>query len=573
MLNKLGGIVMLKRLLACCTAVCVMLPAAAYAAQPDFGQMRYIAVSDYGEAYDSYVAADTASGAVLPLSCSHGGYLYCFAGDGQNIEPKKAQPIEFGDTAGEYSNYYVNYLSSRGVVNGNPDGTFGGDMFVSRAEACAMLARLFGLEAETEEPVFSDVSASDWFCEAVSALRECGAVSDDEYFYPSRTVTREELNTMFYRILKELPGFEAPSAEFSLTGTDAADISDYAKEAYEQLAHNGYSTQTYSENGDPLYAPLEELSRFETAEIFYLYADRFMSLNLPAIARNEALEYGFDSEMPVIDGSTSSYPITQAVYISLFENAFNHPSLPEAHSKTIESYKKLIGGEADIIIVPDPSEDVISLAEQSGTELRFIPIANESLVFFTNGENSISGLSSEQIRNIYIDNAYRNWSELGGEDAAFVPYCRNNDSGSHAQMEKFFLGGGEINPDIHRENISYAMASILTDVADCAAENPGSYALGYSMYYYFNTAQMTLGPLDLKLLAVDGVEPSDETIADGSYSLATYYYAVIRADEDENSPASKMAEYLTSAAGQSCIKNAGFGALGAAQTEPAENEY
>lgn len=203
-----------------------------------------------------------------------------------------------------------------------------------------------------------------------------------------------------------------------------------------------------------------------------------------------------------------------------------------------------------------------ALAEQSGVELEFVPIANEALVFFTNGGNSITGLTTQQIKDIYINNAYGNWSELGGEDAPLVAYCRNNDSGSHAQMEKFFLDGQEINEDIRRENTSVAMASILTDVEEYGDNNPGSYALGYSMYYYFNAATRTQGPLDLKLLAVDGITPSDQTIADGSYGLATYYYAVLRADEPDDSPASKMAEYLLSDAGQECISNAGFGNVG-----------
>ena len=462
----------------------------------------------------------------------------------------------------------MDYLSARGIVQGNPDGTFGGDAFVSRAEACAMLARLFGIETADFEPIYEDVAADAWYSGYVCALNRLGVVETDENFNPDRTVTREELNTMFYRILKQLPGFEEPPEEgydpFS-NSLDAALISQYAVEAYAGLGYNGYIIldQTTAYEGDKgYYNPQVELNRYNTAELFRLHAERFMFLNYPAIAKDGAIEYGFDQEMPVIDGSTSSYPITQAVYYRLFENAENHPNMPKAHSKTIESYKRLINGEADIIIVPDPSEDVTALAEQSGVELKFIPIANEALVFFTNGSNSVSGLTTEQIKDIYINNAYDNWSQLGGEDAAFAAYCRNNDSGSHAQMEKFFLDGQEINEDIRRENISLAMASILTDVADYGAQNPGSYALGYSMYYYFNAAARTQGPLDLKLLAVDGITPSDETIADGSYGLATYYYAVLRADEPEDSPASKMAEYLLSDAGQECISNAGFGVVG-----------
>lgn len=556
------------------TAVLAASTASVFAEGIDVGEIEYIDISDedMNTLYSDHVAYDVESGKPIPLSGSRGEYLYYFDGElgeeGAAVESRLAEPIAFTDIPGS-SNYYVDYLSARGVVQGNPDGTFCGDAFVSRAEACAMLARLFGIEEADFEPIYADVAADDWYSGYVCALNRLGIVETDENFNPDRTVTREELNTMFYRILSSLPGYEAPPEEgydgmFS-SSLDADSISQYAVEAYAGLEYNGYTTldQTAAYEGDyGYYNPQVELNRYNTAEVFRLHAERFMLLNYPAIAKDAAIEYGFDREAPIIDGSTSSYPITQAVYSRLFENSENHPDMPAAHSKTIESYKRLINGEVDIIIVPDPSEDVTALAEQSGVELEFVPIANEALVFFTNGGNSITGLTTQQIKDIYINNAYDNWSRLGGEDAPFAAYCRNNDSGSHAQMEKFFLDGQEINEDIRRENISLAMASILTDVADYGAQNPGSYALGYSMYYYFNAAARTQGPLDLKLLAVDGITPSDETIADGSYGLATYYYAVLRADEPDDSPASKMAEYLLSDAGQECISNAGFGNVG-----------
>lgn len=553
------------------TAVLAASAASVFAEGIDVGEIKYIDISDedMNTLYSDHVAYDVESGKPIALSGSRGEYLYYFTENGEAVESRLAEPIAFTDIP-EQGDYYVDYLSARGVVQGNPDGTFGGDAFVSRAEACAMLARLFGIETADFEPIYSDVAADDWYSGYVCALNRLGIVETDENFNPDRTVTREELNTMFYRILKQLPGYEEPPEEgygdLLSDAADAAEISQYAVEAYAGLGYNGYTLLNFSVNTydsyESYYNPQSELNRYETAELFRSHAERFMFVNYPAIAKDEAIEYGFDKEVPNIDGSTSSYPITQAVYYRLFENAENHPNMPKAHSKTIESYKRLINGEADIIIVPDPSEDVTALAEQSGVELEFVPIANEALVFFTNGSNSVSGLTTEQIKDIYINNAYDNWSQLGGEDAAFAAYCRNNDSGSHAQMEKFFLDGQEINEDIRRENISLAMASILTDVADYGAQNPGSYALGYSMYYYFNAAARTQGPLDLKLLAVDGITPSDETIADGSYGLATYYYAVLRADEPEDSPASKMAEYLLSDAGQECISNAGFGVVG-----------
>ena len=46
-----------------------------------------------------------------------------------------------------------------------------------------------------------------------------------------------------------------------------------------------------------------------------------------------------------------------------------------------------------------------------------------------------------KLGDIYVNDAYDNWNEISGPDALLYPYCRNNDSGSHAQMEKHFLNG------------------------------------------------------------------------------------------------------------------------------------
>ena len=75
-------------------------------------------------------------------------------------------------------------------------------------------------------------------------------------------------------------------------------------------------------------------------------------------------------DYPGIDGSTSSLPIVQEIYKAIFkpeiingEKVWNE--LPQTASKTIESYILLIDGEVDLIIVPDPSEEVKKLAEEA----------------------------------------------------------------------------------------------------------------------------------------------------------------------------------------------------------------
>ncbi len=67
---------------------------------------------------------------------------------------------------------------------------------------------------------------------------------------------------------------------------------------------------------------------------------------------------------------------------------------------------------------------------------------------------------------------------------------------------------------------SYAMQSILTDVVSAGTEAPLGYGLGYSIFYYYCASNAVLDTEQyIKLLSGDGIAPTEETIADGSYPL------------------------------------------------------
>jgi len=128
-------------------------------------------------------------------------------------------------------------------------------------------------------------------------------------------------------------------------------------------------------------------------------------------------------------------------------------------------------------------------------------------------------------------------------------------------MEKHFLNGNQIHPEVQKET-SYTMSNVLTDVMDAKTDNPVGYGLGYSIYYYYHNMDMFYDVHNnLKLLAIDGVMPTDETISDGSYPLSNNTYVVLRKDTPSDSPARKMAEFMLTEAGQVCVENAGFGKL------------
>lgn len=482
----------------------------------------------------------------------------------REIEAFVPEEKTFTDIGENSNSFDILWLSRTGIIEGNDKGEAEPLRNVTRAEAVAMIMRFMGIESDPEANQivnFSDVSKNDWFYPAVMSAYKCGIVKGDSEntFAPQRAVTHEEVVVMLARAL-EYADLRCIARGENDIPEDWSEISDWAKEAFDYIGAG--AVYDYEENAADIENP--KLYVKPKTNATRIYTARLLNgvQGLCQLYPSEAAEkYGFDKQMPIIDGSTSTYPFTEAVYSGLFYNGRSHKDFPVKHSKSHASYERLIAGEVDMLFASVyPASDILKLAEEKGVELELIPIAYDAMIFFTNADNPATGLTKEQITDIYVNNAYKNWSEIGGSDALLYPYCRNNDSGSHAQMEKHFLNGNEIHPEVQKET-SYTMSNVLTDVMGAQTENPTGYGLGYSIYYFNNMDLFYDTKTELKLLEIDGVAPNDETIASGEYPLSNNTYIVLRKDEPENSPARKMAEFMLSEEGQECVTDAGYGKL------------
>ncbi len=503
---------------------------------------------------------------VIPLSMFYNGYVFAtipVQNKNKEIEAFVPEEITFTDYDASNPDFHdVKMLSRVGVIRGNEKGEANINDNVTRAEATAMVMRFMGLENMPEAHAivnFKDVRKYDWFYPTIMSAYKCGIIKGDSEntFSPNRDVTREEITVMVARAL-QFANLRCSKSQL-VNNADVDKISGWATDAYEYIGRNIVSDYDNTDPDNPVRVlnPQKAATRANIAYILNNTQD-----DCQMYASDLAERYGFDQEMPVIDGSTSTYPFTEAVYGALFRNGQTHPKFPQKHSKSHASYQRLIKGEVDMLFASVyPASDILKMAEEKGVELELIPIAYDAMIFFTNQDNPIEGLTKKQISDIYVKDAYENWSELGGSDALLYPYCRNNDSGSHAQMEKHFLNGNDIHPNVQKET-SYTMSNVLTDVISAQTEDPVGYGLGYSIYYYYHNVDTVLDTKrHLKLLAIDGVMPTDETIADGSYPLSNNTYIVLRKDTPKDSPARKMAEFMLTEAGQECVANAGYGKL------------
>ena len=60
---------------------------------------------------------------------------------------------------------------------------------------------------------------------------------------------------------------------------------------------------------------------------------------------------------------------------------------------------------------------------------------------------------------------------------------------------------------------------------------------------------------------MDGIAPSNESIASEEYSLCNEFYAVLHASATPDSPERRLYDWLDTDAGQSCIRRSGYVAV------------
>ena len=256
---------------------------------------------------------------------------------------------------------------------------------------------------------------------------------------------------------------------------------------------------------------------------------------------------------PVVDGSTATLPLSYLLMETATGVDEDTAKASIAHSKTTESFYALVYGEADLLLVYEPSADAWELAESEGVELEYQAIGLDAPVFLINDGNPVTSLTQEQLVGIY-SGKYTNWSQVGGDDLDIVAYQRIENSGSQVMMRAQVMKDVEM-MDAPTELRTSEMGELVDAIA--SYRNTAN-SIGYSVYYYIDNMYMKEG---IKLLAIDGVEPTNETIASGEYPYRQPFYAVIRADAPEDSPARQLYNWLATPEGRQLVENAGYVAV------------
>ena len=255
-------------------------------------------------------------------------------------------------------------------------------------------------------------------------------------------------------------------------------------------------------------------------------------------------------DYPKVDASLAIHPLVDSIAANFLGLEESKLDFEYTTTRSSEVYRNLIDGKVDVIFAAEISEEDKEYAKQQGVELTIIPTTSSAFVFIVNTENPVDGLTFEQIQKIYTGEI-TNWSEVGGVNEAIIPYQRPTGSGSQTAMLSLVMKEKEMMvPPVSQ------IRGEMGELVDAIAEyDNAKNAIGYSYFYYINTMYKRD---TIKMLAVDGVTPSIDTIKSGEYPIYTNGFVVYRSDEPKDGKVLKWVNAVLSERGSRIIEDAGY---------------
>ncbi|NGP59726.1 S-layer homology domain-containing protein [Paenibacillus thiaminolyticus] len=127
----------------------------------------------------------------------------------------------------------IQFLASKGIVQGKDNGNFEPDSLLTRAEFTAMLVRAFYALDETATESFSDVHPPQWHHPYIASSEKKHIVKGypDGTFKPDHTISREEMTAIGARSLHEKKNYYYPAnpEDYLNQFVDKETISNWAK--------------------------------------------------------------------------------------------------------------------------------------------------------------------------------------------------------------------------------------------------------------------------------------------------------------------------------------------------------
>jgi phosphate transport system substrate-binding protein len=192
------------------------------------------------------------------------------------------------------------------------------------------------------------------------------------------------------------------------------------------------------------------------------------------------------------------------------------------------------------------------LKEDEKAVLKNTVIGIDALAIIVNKDNPVSGLTKAQLIDLYTGKI-DNWNVLGGKDR---PVIRVSKEVGRSTLELFEHFTGLLSPD--RNKTDKPLISRQTYIVGANLEAitlVGGLAGGLG-YVSVGTAQaLAQAGMPIKILPLDGILPSDDTIRANRYPIVRLLNLVYR---NETPPVAALLALAVGPQGQDVVKSLGF---------------
>jgi phosphate transport system substrate-binding protein len=233
-----------------------------------------------------------------------------------------------------------------------------------------------------------------------------------------------------------------------------------------------------------------------------------------------------------IEGSSTVQPITQAA-AELFREQNPDARIAVGGSGTSDGFEAFCKGETQISDASRPIDvaEEVPVCEENGVEFIEIPVAFDGISIVVNPQNDwATDVTAEELKTMWEPQAQGKidqWSQVRSEwpDRPLDLYGPGTESGTYEYFNEVIVQNeGETNRSDYEasEDDNVLVQGVAGD------QN----ALGYFGYSYYENNQDKL-----KLLAVDGVKPTADSIRSGEYLLSRPLFIYVSTKALQNNEA------------------------------------
>jgi phosphate transport system substrate-binding protein len=171
-------------------------------------------------------------------------------------------------------------------------------------------------------------------------------------------------------------------------------------------------------------------------------------------------------------------------------------------------------------------------------------VALDGLSIYLNESNPVAELSLEQLAAVFTGRI-RNWKQVGGADAPITIYSRENSSGTYEFFKEHVLEGRDFAAS------AQTMPGTAALLQAVAKDKNG---IGYGGAAYGAGAKHIRVKKDE---SSPGLEPTQETVINGSYPIWRHLFIYINPALDKGETAAYL-NWIRSDEGQSVVKDVGY---------------